>query len=41
MSEINGIKEIPEGTFPIILKLIEKYQPAEPRLMDKYKYSTY
>ena len=26
MSEINDIKELPEGTFPINLKLIQKYQ---------------
>ena len=26
VSEINDIKEIPEGTFPINLKLIQKHQ---------------
>ena len=37
MSEINDIKEIPEGTFPINLKFIKKYQRAEPSMKDKYK----
>ena len=41
MSEINYIKEIPEVTFPINLKIIENYQRTEPSLMAKYKYGTY
>ena len=41
MSEINEIKEVPEGTFPIDLKLIHRYQLAEPSLMDKYEDGTY
>ena len=41
MSEINDIKEIPEGTFSINLKLIQKYQRSEPSLMDKYKNGAY
>ena len=41
MSEINDIKEITEGNFPINLKLIEKYQRTEPILMAKYKYGKY
>ena len=36
MSEINDIEELPEGTFPINLKLIQKYQRLEPRTLDKY-----
>ena len=41
MSEINYIEELPEGTFLINLKLIQKYQRAEPSLMGKYKNDTY
>ena len=41
MSEINDNEEIPEGNFPINLKLIKEYQWIEPSLMDKYKYGTY
>ena len=41
MSEINDIEVIPEGNFPINLKLIVKYQRMKPRLMDKYKDYTY
>ena len=41
MSEINYIEELPEGTFPIYLKLIQKYQHPEPSLMSKYKNGTY
>ena len=37
VSEINDIKEISQGTFPFNLKLVEKYQQTEPRLMAKYK----
>ena len=40
MSEFNDIKKIPEGTFPIKLKLIQKYRRAEPRIT-KYKNGTY
>ena len=41
MSEINNTKEIPEGNFPINLKLIAKYQLAEHILIAKYKDGTY
>ena len=41
MPEINDKEEIPEGNFPINLKLIKEYQWTEPSLMDKYKDSTY
>ena len=32
MSEIDDIEELPEGTFPINLKLIQKYQRTEPSI---------
>ena len=38
VSEINDIDKIPECNFPINLKLIQKYQRAEPSITDKYKY---
>ena len=38
--EINDIEEIPEGTFPINLKLFKKYQWSEPILMAKYQDGT-
>ena len=41
VSEINYIEKIPEGTFPINLKLTQKYQQQEPRITDKYKDGTY
>ena len=41
VSEINDIKEISVGNFPINLKLIQKYQRSEPILMTKYKNGTY
>ena len=41
MSEIDDIKEIPEGTFPINLKLIQRHQQVESIQMDKYKYCSY
>ena len=41
MSEINKTEEIPEDTFPINLKLIQKYQRAEPSLMAKKGDGTY
>ena len=41
MSEIIDIKEIPEGTFPINLKLIKKYQQEEPSITAKYKDGMY
>ena len=37
VSEINDTKEIPEGTFPINLKFIQKYQRSEPSITAKYK----
>ena len=41
MSEINDIKELLEGTFPINIKLIQKYQQMEPSIKAKYKDGTY
>ena len=41
MSEINDIEELHKGTFPISLKLIQKYQQAEPSIKAKYEYGTY
>ena len=41
MSEINDIEELPEGTFPVNLKLIQKYQRLEPIIRAKYKDGTY
>ena len=41
MPEINDIEEVPEGTFPIDLKLIQKYQWSEPIMIAKYKTSKY
>ena len=41
MPEINDNEEIPEGNFPINLRLIKEYQWTEPSLMDKYKDGTY
>ena len=38
MSEINDTEEVPEGTFPINLKLIQKYQRLETSITAKYKY---
>ena len=35
VSEINDIEELPEGNFPINLKLIKKYQRTEPSLIAK------
>ena len=41
MSEINDTKEIPEGIFPINLKLIYQYQLKDLSLITKYKNHTY
>ena len=41
VSEINDIEEISEGTFPINLILIRKYQRSEPSLIYKYKNGAY
>ena len=41
MSEFNDIDEIPEGTFPINLKFIQKHQRSEPIITAKYKDDTY
>ena len=41
MSEINDIKELTEGTFPINLKLIQIYQWEEPSIIAKYKNGKY
>ena len=41
MSGINDIKEIPEGAFPIDIKLTKKYQRAEPSIIAKYKDGKY
>ena len=36
VSEINDIKELSEGIFPINLKSIPKYQRSEPSITAKY-----
>ena len=41
MSEINDIEEIPEGYFPIHLKLIQQHHHKDPILMAKYTEGTY
>ena len=41
VSELNDIEELPEGNFPINLKLIQKYQRLEPRIIAKYKDGMY
>ena len=41
VSEINDSEEMPEATFPINLKLIEKYQQTEPILMANYEDGMY
>ena len=41
MSEINDTKEIPEGIFPINLRLTQKHQRSEPSIKVKYKDGTY
>ena len=41
MSEINDIEEIPEGTFPINLKITHEYQGVESSITAKYKDGTY
>ena len=41
MSEINYIKELPEGTFPINLNFIQQHQRVEPILMAEYKNGMY
>ena len=34
MSEINDIEELPGGTFPINLKLIQNFHRLEPSIID-------
>ena len=41
MSKINDIEELPEGTFPINIKLIAKHQQQEPSIRDKQRDVTY
>ena len=41
VSETNDIEELPEGTFPMNYKLIQKYQRAEPSIRDKHEDGTY
>ena len=41
VSEINDTEEIPEGTFSISFKLIQKYQWVEPSTIARYKDGTY
>ena len=36
MSQINDIKESPEGIYPTNLKLIDQYHRKYPRLMARY-----
>ena len=40
VSEINDIKELFGGTFPINLYLIPKYQRKEPSIISKYENGT-
>ena len=40
VSEIDDNEEIPEGTFPINLKLTKRYQRLEPIIRAKYKDGT-
>ena len=39
--EINDTEELPEGNFPVNLKLINQYQWKYPSLMAKYNMGTY
>ena len=41
MSEINDIEEIFEGSFPINIELIQKYQRTQSIIKAKYKDGTY
>ena len=41
VSEINDFEELPEGTFLINLKLIQKYQQSESSILAKYKNGTH
>ena len=41
VSEINDTEEIPEGNFPINLKLIQRYQLSEPSITSKYEDGKY
>ena len=41
MSEINNTKKLPEGIFPINLKLIDQYQQKDPSQEAKYKMGAY
>ena len=41
MSEINEIEEVPEGTFPINIKLNKKFQRLEPNTIAKYTTGNY
>ena len=41
VSEINDIEELPDVNFSIHLKLIQKYQWAEPSIIAKYKNCKY
>ena len=38
---MNDTEELPEGTFPINLKFIQKYQQTKPSIKDEYTYGTY
>ena len=41
MSKINDTEELTESIFPINLKLIQKYQRSEPRIIAKYNNGMY
>ena len=41
MSYFNDTEEVPEGNFPINIKLIEQHQRKDPILMAKYKEGIY
>ena len=41
MSEIYDIKELPDGTFPLLLNLIDRYQRENYFLSEKLKRAKY
>ena len=41
ISELYDIEELPESTFPLSLKLIDRYQQEDPILTEKLKCAEY
>ena len=41
MSELYHIEELPEGTFPLLLNFIDRYQQGDPFLTEKLKCKKY